>query len=471
MRAVLLLAYACFALAMCPGGYYCPDLVTQLLCANGMHCPPGSTAQSLCPSSNYCASPTAIAPCSDVCPAGSTSETSCPLHNHCASTAQIPCDPGTFCPPGSYEQLLCAEGFYCPTPTDQIPCRANAYCPAGSTAEGACPADARCENGTMVTTTHVSSSTTAPLTNTTFAWNATYTTNVTWNTTVAWNATNTTAEWNITNTTFAWNVTNTTNTTFAWNVTNTTNTTFAWNVTNTTNTTFAWNITNTTWNITNTTWNVTTAGFFSFVTGTPVFASILGLEVAQAGANVSTLQAVLDNAQRSCSNCMIDIVWVERPGQNTSLYCTTIQECFQLGFTTRRLLQVPTVYAAFLVLSMRPFTPTFNTTCPPPCVSLNSRGNVLVIYNTSASRRELADKVLQSLVAIVQKPKPKAAESSGLYIAVGVIAAVAFVLSFSCKALRRSRRVGVKPDPIPYNANAARAAARINMFRGVKIKV
>jgi len=72
------------------------------------------------------------------------------------------CQPGFYCPEGSYEPLPCAGGYYCANKRNHnftAPCNAGFYCTGGSsvpdprgTHGNVCPVGKYCEEGTKIPT-------------------------------------------------------------------------------------------------------------------------------------------------------------------------------------------------------------------------------------------------------------------------------------------------------------------------------
>ncbi|XP_028563977.2 uncharacterized protein LOC114585457 [Podarcis muralis] len=191
---------SCFS---CPAGYFCPENTTdysQFPCPPGFYCPEGTkfATKFPCPRGYYNPDPMtqsldSCLPClpghycgkenlttvSGKCDAGwfciSAAWTPQPfdLDNYtngnclCPATATgAKCSPGSYCPEGSPEPILCPPGFYCnapglsapsgecaagfyctggassPKPLDEVTgniCPQGTYCPVGSSAPTLCP--------------------------------------------------------------------------------------------------------------------------------------------------------------------------------------------------------------------------------------------------------------------------------------------------------------------------------------------
>jgi hypothetical protein len=186
----------------CAAGNYCATPSTQVACTLGNYCPTGSIAQTPCAAGNYCTTPSTQVACTfgNYCPTGSISQrpcstcdfgdrelsactrttnricercpagnycpieytcTQCDINDYCPNglTAGVcsdgqklvrtylatwPCDPGYYCPTGTFSQTQCLAGYYCETPSTQVVCTAGYYCPAGSTSQTECPTGYYC---------------------------------------------------------------------------------------------------------------------------------------------------------------------------------------------------------------------------------------------------------------------------------------------------------------------------------------
>jgi hypothetical protein len=137
----------------CPGGFYCENPATNVLCQSGRYCQPGSLQESPCPAGSVCVTPSTVRQCvagtfcpqnssvevqcaiGSYCQQGSIQESLCPLGSVCTTSSTIrQCVIGSYCPQGSSTESLCAVGFFCPNVTVQIPCPAEYFCDYGSTA-------------------------------------------------------------------------------------------------------------------------------------------------------------------------------------------------------------------------------------------------------------------------------------------------------------------------------------------------
>ncbi|EFJ45799.1 hypothetical protein VOLCADRAFT_93888 [Volvox carteri f. nagariensis] len=70
------------------------------------------------------------------------------LYMHKQAARCVPCEPGTYCPEGTFVEeqddfnfmasLVCPKGYYCPTPAEKYECPAGYFCPERSTANITC---------------------------------------------------------------------------------------------------------------------------------------------------------------------------------------------------------------------------------------------------------------------------------------------------------------------------------------------
>ena len=188
------------SIRQCQAGYYCPDAMTETVCTAGNYCPAGSSSQNLCQAGYQCNTPATQEACNSgyYCPAGTVNQiecaycefgdleltpctrtvnrtcqrcpagyscpieytcTNCDANEICPSTAGVcgvgqkllrtfagtwPCDPGYYCPLGTFAQTLCQVGYYCSTPKTQVVCDSGYYCPTGSTSQTLCTAGYYC---------------------------------------------------------------------------------------------------------------------------------------------------------------------------------------------------------------------------------------------------------------------------------------------------------------------------------------
>jgi hypothetical protein len=156
----------------------------------------------------------------------------------------------------------------------------------------------------------------------------------------------------------------------------------------------------------------------------------------------------------------MDVVGLETTNKTT--HCTTdLSACFAATFSTRRRLLSDSAFVKMLVVSRGLFVPTFNVTCPPPCITYNARANAPIVFTSDSTREAFVSAVDKFFTAA--PPQPSQQEFPTVIIAV-IGASVGIVTVVVVAGIVRMRR-GVT-TPLPINTRP-----QTTIFDGVVVKM
>jgi hypothetical protein len=158
----------------------------------------------------------------------------------------------------------------------------------------------------------------------------------------------------------------------------------------------------------------------------------------------------------------MDVVALETPNKTT--HCTTdLSACFATTFSTRRRLLGNTVFINLLVVSRDLFAPTFNVTCPPPCITYNSQVNAPAIYTSASTREDFVNAV--AVFFTVHPSEPSNAQAFPVVI-IGVLGAnVGMVVIVVAAGVARMRQLKNNKTQLPVNQQQS------TIFDGVKVRM
>jgi hypothetical protein len=141
----------------CPGGSYQdqPNQHACLDCPPGYFCSDGATQKSTCQQGTFCGGnatlPTVLQAGymqvdgqGDYVAIRAHSEAPCPAGSYCENGMRHECVLGEHCPNAASSRSLCAEGYFCSTPSTSVRCSDGAFCPEGSVVSQDCPAGYFC---------------------------------------------------------------------------------------------------------------------------------------------------------------------------------------------------------------------------------------------------------------------------------------------------------------------------------------
>ena len=157
----------------------------------------------------------------------------------------------------------------------------------------------------------------------------------------------------------------------------------------------------------------------------------------------------------------MDVVGLETTNKTT--HCTTdLSACFAATFSTRRRLLSDSAFVKLLVVSRDLFMPTFNVTCPPPCITYNSRANAPIIFTSDSTREAFVNAVDKFFTAAPQQPSQQQAFPT-VIIAVlsATVCVVAAVVVAGIVRLRQKAET-----PLPVNTQQ-----RTTLFDGVAVRM